>query len=182
MKSRQVAGEETDRPGQADLDATATEPADWERPTLSALGRRNPAVQLACEEGVVAWPGITCPVAVPDRRSSPLLRAPGLWALGLVEAVTFVAVLVVMVEGNHAGLEAGLGFIHGCVYLLSLGVAWTLVEDSHTKGLAVIPGIGALLMGRALARTRRQRERAHQRGGLGAGSSRIVGGQRSDDG
>lgn len=81
----------------------------------------------------------------PDRR-----RPARLWALGALEAVTFLGLLVVVVAGHDQALVAGAGFVHGCVYLASLFVAWRLADDGHALGVAVVPGVGGLLFARAV--------------------------------
>lgn len=83
-----------------------------------------------------------------NRRSSPVPATAALWAIGVVEAVSFVALVVTAFSPRNAGVRAGLGFLHGCVYLLSLALAWWWVDDNRARGLAVIPGIGALLLAR----------------------------------
>lgn len=88
-----------------------------------------------------------------DRRFSPCRSIAGLWTLGAIEAATFVALIANLFIGDNPGFRAGLGFLHGCVYLLSLAIAWWWVDDDRARGLAVIPGIGALLLARRLTRT-----------------------------
>ena len=74
----------------------------------------------------------------------------GLWVVGVVEAVSFAALLVNMVAGDSHSIAAAVGLVHGCVYLASLVVAWKLAGAASTRYLAVLPGIGALLLARSL--------------------------------
>ena len=87
-----------------------------------------------------------------DSRPAARRRVPALWALGMVEAVSFAVLLVVAAAGGHPAALAVTGFVHGSVYLVSLATAWRLVPDGRAQGLAVIPGVGALLMTRHLTR------------------------------
>ncbi len=73
-----------------------------------------------------------------------------MWGLGAVEAVSFAVLLVVAAAGGHPAALAVTGFVHGSVYLVSLATAWRLVPDGRAQGLAVVPGVGALLMARHL--------------------------------
>lgn len=88
---------------------------------------------------------------MPDR---PAPATPGLWALGVIEAVSFAALVGIVIAGSDPVALAAAGFVHGCIYLADLAAAWWLVDDDRARGLAVIPGIGALLMARALTRRR----------------------------
>lgn len=92
------------------------------------------------------------PGTVPAGRPSPAPSPALLWAVGVIEAVSFVALLAVAVHGDSGGARAGLGFLHGCIYLGSLAIAWWRVDDSHARNLAVIPGVGALLLARRVTR------------------------------
>ena len=89
---------------------------------------------------------------MPDRPATAPPSARGLWALGVVEAVSFAALLGTVAAGGDPAALAGVGFLHGCIYLADLAVAWWMTDDGRARGLAVIPGIGALLMARALTR------------------------------
>lgn len=91
---------------------------------------------------------------MPDRHTFARPGAPGLWALGVIEAISFAGLLALVVAGSDPAALAVMGFVHGCVYLADLAVAWWLVDDERARGLAVIPGLGALLMARALNRPR----------------------------
>lgn len=73
-----------------------------------------------------------------------------------MEAATFALLLAIVVMGNDGAWRAGVGFVHGCIYLLSLFVAWRSAADSRTQGLAVVPGVGALLLARQLIRRARR--------------------------
>ncbi len=73
-----------------------------------------------------------------------------LWAVGVVEAVSFVALLANMAAGNSQSVAAAVGFVHGCVYLASLAMAWKLLGTAPSRYLALVPGIGALLVARSL--------------------------------
>lgn len=83
--------------------------------------------------------------------TAPARPHRGLWALGAVEAVTFAWLLAVVAAGSGPGLLAAAGFGHGCAYLLGLYVAWRAVDDGRVMGLAVVPGVGALLLARAVS-------------------------------
>ena len=100
---------------------------------------------------------LSSPVAVPYRDTATSDTPPPsavLWTIGVVEAVSFVALVATAMAGHSSAARAGLGFLHGCVYLLSLGFTWWRVDDSRARNLAVIPGIGALLVARRVGRTR----------------------------
>lgn len=91
---------------------------------------------------------------MPDLTARALHR--GLWVLGTVEALTFAGLLATLVAGAGPGLRAATGLLHGCVYLVGLYVAWRTVDDGRVMGLAVVPGVGALLLARAVTAADRE--------------------------
>lgn len=77
-------------------------------------------------------------------------------ALKWLARLEFVSLVLLL--GNFAtvrwpALASLVGPIHGCAYLLVIGLVLRRTGDRRTRLLAIVPGIGGLLASRRLART-----------------------------
>ena len=64
----------------------------------------------------------------------------------VVEFATLAALLVNLVTVHWAPVASLLGPIHGCAYLAVIGATWQLTKNRTNRLLALLPGIGGLLV------------------------------------
>jgi hypothetical protein len=65
----------------------------------------------------------------------------------VVELATLAALLVNLATVHWAPVASLLGPIHGCAYLAVIGATWQMTKSRRSRLLAVVPGIGGLLVG-----------------------------------
>jgi hypothetical protein len=63
-----------------------------------------------------------------------------------VELVSLVVLLVNLATVHWSAVAAAVGPTHGCAYLVVVILAFARTRDRRTRVLALIPGIGGLLV------------------------------------
>ena len=66
-------------------------------------------------------------------------------AVGAIEALTLVMLVVNLATVHLDGLAAAVGPVHGSAYLIGIALAWSARLSTRARLLTLIPGVGALL-------------------------------------
>lgn len=76
-------------------------------------------------------------------------RGPqALLVVGVLEALSLVVLLANLATGHDPAIAQLVGPVHGLLWLTGIVLAWRSTRRSLPRGLALIPGVGALLASR----------------------------------
>jgi hypothetical protein len=87
----------------------------------------------------------------PVRQTVPLTPAPrgpgrALLVAAVVEAISLLILFGNLATAHHPALAAAVGPIHGTAYLVVILLTWTRGHSRRARLLAMVPGIGGLLV------------------------------------
>ena len=83
-----------------------------------------------------------------------------MWVVGALEAASLAVLLVNLAVGHRADLAAGVGPLHGLLYLVGIALVWSNRLPTVSKVLVLVPAVGTLLAVRFGSRTERHPDRS----------------------